>query len=89
MFCNDRFTRWDATQQGKAVAASDKPLIDALDRRILTALALAPVKPVTLAHLVGVCLLTAKRKVVLLVGRGLAAADADGRFKAASKGAPT
>ena len=82
--CQTRL-RWDATQQGKAVAANDQPLIDDLDRRILTALAFASVRPATLARMTGVCFLTAKRRVGLMVGRGLVVADADGRFKAASK----
>jgi hypothetical protein len=77
--------RWDISPHGRAVATKDHPLLDALDKSILTVLARASVRATALAGLVGVCLLTAQRRVGLLVGHGLVEADKDKHFKITGK----
>jgi hypothetical protein len=56
-----------------------QPLIDDLDRDILTIIARAPVRQLALARRLGVCSLTAKRRLGLLIERGLVSRT-DGRY---------
>jgi Mn-dependent DtxR family transcriptional regulator len=67
---------WALTGQGREIAAAGRPLIDDLDRQVLAVLRSASMGPVRLARRLGVCLLTAKRRVRLLAARGLVIADA-------------
>jgi len=77
--CNAR-ARWLLTPAGRQLAAAAVPVLDDLDRRILTACSRSPARLITLARLMGVCSLTAHRRVDALVERGLARTqDADQR----------
>jgi hypothetical protein len=76
---------WCLTGAGKALAMNGQPLIDELDRDILTIIARAPVRQLALARRLGVCSLTAKRRLGLLIAQGLADAQ-DGRFRISDVG---
>ncbi len=83
--CNAR-KRWDLTPAGRAHAAAAAPVIlDNLDKRILVALALAPLRLMALALRIETCPLTAKRRVNLLIARSLVS-EAGGRFAISAKG---
>ena len=81
----DARARWDLTAQGRAFAAAALPLIDDTGRDILTIIARAPVRQLELARRLGVCSLTAKRRLGMLIGQGLADAQ-DGRFRITDQG---
>jgi DNA-binding IclR family transcriptional regulator len=73
--CNAR-RRWNLTTQGEALAASANPVVlDDRDRQVLAALALTSMGTVKLARRVEVCPMTIRRRVRLLVERGLVFAD--------------
>jgi Mn-dependent DtxR family transcriptional regulator len=73
--CNAR-RRWNLTAQGEALAASANPVVlDDRDRQVLAALALTSMGTVKLARRVEVCPPTIRRRVRLLVERGLVFAD--------------
>ena len=73
--CNAR-RRWNLTAQGEALAASANPVVlDDRDRQVLAALALTSMGTVKLARRVEVCPMTIRRRVRLLVERGLVFAD--------------
>jgi DNA-binding Lrp family transcriptional regulator len=67
--------RWDLTERGRALATTERPLIDDLDRRVLAALAVTAMGTLKLARRVEVCPMTIKRRVRLLVERGLVLSD--------------
>jgi DNA-binding Lrp family transcriptional regulator len=73
MCCPNR--SWVLTAKGQTLAETGSPLIDDLDRRALTALALVGMGTVKLARRVGCCPLTIKRRVRVLVERGLVFPD--------------
>ena len=82
----DARARWDLTAQGKELAMNGQTLIlDERDRDILIAVARSPTKIVSIACAIGACRLTAKRRVDLLVKRGLAV-EGDGKFTATEAG---
>jgi Mn-dependent DtxR family transcriptional regulator len=73
--CNAR-RRWNLTAQGEALASSANPVVlDDRDRQVLAALALTSMGTVKLARRVEVCPMTIRRRVRLLVERGLVFAD--------------
>ena len=59
--------RWQLSQTGKALAMNGQPLIDDTGRDILTIMARAPVRQLELARRLGVCSLTAKRRLGMLI----------------------
>jgi DNA-binding Lrp family transcriptional regulator len=63
--------RWQLSQTGKALAMNGQPLIDDTGRDILTIIARAPVRQLELARRLGVCSLTAKRRLGMLIEQGL------------------
>jgi DNA-binding Lrp family transcriptional regulator len=77
---------WCLSQQGRAIALSDAPVVlDDTDRDILRIAARSPMRLTRIAVEVGVCNLTARRRIDALIARGLV--DADGaKFKIAAKG---
>jgi hypothetical protein len=81
----DARARWDLTPAGKALAASATPPLDDFDRDILMIIVRSPAKLMALAHRIGSCSLTAKRRLGLLIERGLAEAQ-DGRFVITDEG---
>jgi hypothetical protein len=66
---------WHLTDQGQAIAGRERPLLDDLDRDILQALAVTSMGVTKLSRRAEVALLTAKRRINLLTGRGLVFAD--------------
>jgi Mn-dependent DtxR family transcriptional regulator len=73
--CNARH-RWNLTAQGEALASSANPVVlDDRDRQVLAALALTSMGTVKLARRVEVCPMTIRRRVRLLVEKGLVFAD--------------
>jgi Mn-dependent DtxR family transcriptional regulator len=84
--CNAR-RRWDLTEQGRALAATTQPVIlDDRDRQVLGVLALASMGTLKLARRVEVCPATIKRRVRVLVERGLVFADPRRFFSITSEG---
>ena len=81
----DARARWDLTPQGRALAASAIPPLDNLDKRILAALVVVPMRLMALAHRIEVCRLTMRRRIEGLIERGLAAAQ-DGKFSITAAG---
>ena len=78
--------RWQLSQAGKELAMNGQPLIpDERDRDILIAVTRSPMKIVSIGWAIGSCRLTAKRRVDLLVKRGLAV-ESDGKFTATEAG---
>ena len=63
--------RWRLSQTGRALAMNGQPLIDDTGRDILTIMARAPVRQLELARRLGVCNLTAKRRLGMLIEQGL------------------
>jgi hypothetical protein len=87
--CNAR-QRWNLTPAGQALVAraedaSIPVILDDTDRRILGALALSPVRLMTLARLLGICRLTARRRLDRLMAQKLVEVDED-RFQINAKG---
>jgi hypothetical protein len=76
---------WCLTGAGKTVAMNGQPLIDDTARDILAIIARAPVRQLELARRLGVCSLTAKRRLGVLIAQGLADAQ-DGRFRISEAG---
>ncbi len=76
---------WCLTAQGLELARSERPLLDDLDRRVLEALRI-PMGYAKLSRRLEICQLTAKRRVNLLVRRGLALADLRGFYLLTSAG---
>jgi hypothetical protein len=74
--CDSR-ARWDLSERGRELAASTDPvvLLDDRDRQVLAALALTSMGTMKLARRVEVCPMTIRRRVRLLVERGLVFAD--------------
>jgi hypothetical protein len=66
---------WHLTGSGREVAEAGCQLIDDLDRRVLAALVVTPMGVTKLSRRAGVALLTARRRLGLLAGRGLVFAD--------------
>jgi hypothetical protein len=66
-------------EEGLAVALDERPLIDDLDCDILKVIAQSPLRLIKIAAQVGVCKLTARRRLDLLIERGLVNPDA-GKF---------
>jgi hypothetical protein len=66
---------WALTAQGRDLAAHTVVVFDDLDRQALTALALTSMGTVKLARRIEVCPPTIRRRVRLLVERGLVFAD--------------
>jgi hypothetical protein len=62
---------WALSQAGRDLAASAIPPLDNLDRDILTACARVPTKLMALAHRIGVCRLTVRRRIDRLVEQKL------------------
>ena len=83
-----RRARWDLTPAGLALATESAPvLIDDLDRQLLTALARSPRRQLQVVGVIGCYSLTAKRRLGLLIGRGLVRQDiARGPFMITSAG---
>jgi predicted transcriptional regulator len=78
---------WALTEKGRALAAAASVVIlDHLDRQVLTMLVLAPMRQGQLASQVGCCTLTAKRRLGLLVSRGLAKTDELHRYVVTDQG---
>jgi hypothetical protein len=73
----DARARWDLSPAGRELASSTNPVVvlDDRDRQVLAALALTSMGTVKLARRVEVCPMTIRRRVRLLVERGLAFAD--------------
>ena len=73
----DARARWDLTPAGRELALSANPvvLLDDLDRHHLAAIALAPKRQLQLVREVEVCSPTIKRRIGLLIGRGLVKQD--------------
>ena len=67
----DARARWDLTPAGKALAASAIPPLDNLDRDILMIIVRSPAKLMALAHRIGVCRLTVRRRIDRLVEQKL------------------
>ena len=67
--------RWRLSQAGSEFAATGRPVIDGVDRDILAALALVPMGTMKLSRRVGACAMTIKRRINLMVARGLVFAD--------------
>lgn len=67
----DARRRWELSQAGRELAGAGGPVVDKVDKRILAALARSPMRQLQLARAVDVCSLTAKRRLGLLVSRGL------------------
>jgi hypothetical protein len=83
----DARARWDLTPAGKALAASAVPLmIDDLDREILTACARSPSRLMKIDAEVGVCRLTARRRIDRLVEAKLVMRQADLRYAITATG---
>jgi hypothetical protein len=76
---------WCLTGAGKALAMNGQPLIDDTGRDILTIIARAPVRQLALARRLGVCSLTAKRRLGLMIGQGLIDVNAS-RFRITDQG---
>jgi Mn-dependent DtxR family transcriptional regulator len=84
--CNAR-RRWNLTEEGRELAeAANHVVLDQRDHDILAALALTSMGNVKLARRVEVCPMTIRRRVRLLVGRGLVFADPRKFFSITSKG---
>ena len=81
----DARARWDLTAQGRELATSGQPVVDHRDRDILRALARAPAGVVGVARMIGVCDLTARRRIDLLIERSLVAAT-EKRFVVTDQG---
>ena len=75
----DARARWDLTPAGSELAASAIPPLHNLDRDILMIIVRSPAKLMALAHRIGVCRLTMRRRIDEFIERGLAAAQ-DGKF---------
>ena len=71
----DARARWDLTPAGKALAVAGRPLLDDLDRDLLSTLAAASMGAVKLARRAGVCPPTVRRRAGQLAKRGLVFAD--------------
>ena len=67
----DARARWDLTPQGRALAASAIPPLDNLDKHILAALVVVPMRLMALAHRIEVCRLTMRRRIDRLVEQKL------------------
>src|ERR1700722_447774 len=80
---------WMLTDQGRAVAIAERPLIDDLDRDILAALALTAMGVMKLSRRVAVCAMTIRRRLGLLTGRGLTFADPRGFYAITPAGIET
>lgn len=78
--------RWDLSQQGRAAAQASIPVIDELDRQILTALVLEPMRQLELARETETCSLTIKRRAGLLAERGLIRVDERRRYVVTHEG---
>jgi HNH endonuclease len=81
----DARARWDLTAQGRAIAASALPLIDDLDKDILTRCARAAHGLMALARVTGSCRLTMRRRVDALIARALVS-QTDGRYAITDQG---
>ena len=77
---------WMLTDQGRAVAMEERPLLDDADRQILAVLHCSPMGHVRLSRRIGVCLLTAKRRASFLAERGLVIADIRKFYSITSQG---
>lgn len=78
---------WALTEKGHALAQRDAVVIlDDLDKQVLTTLALAAMRQMQLAAQIGCCSLTAKRRLGLLVSRGLAKTDERHRYVVTDRG---
>jgi DNA-binding MarR family transcriptional regulator len=82
----DARARWDLSQQGRELAMSGKSIIDAKDIDILRIIARSPMRQLELARRLQVCSLTARRRVDLLIARGLINADERRRFRITDAG---
>ena len=71
---------WALTGEGLAVAMDERPLVDDLDCDVLKVIAQSPSKLTKIVAQVGVCKLTARRRVDLLIERGLVSHDAGNFF---------
>jgi DNA-binding IclR family transcriptional regulator len=67
----DARRRWNLTPAGQALAAAALPVLDDTDRDILTIIVRQPAKLMALARQIGCCALTAKRRLGLMIERGL------------------
>jgi hypothetical protein len=75
--CNAR-RRWNLTAKGEALAAAPVPVVlDDLDKRVLQIVARSPCRLVKIVAHTGICRLTARRRVNLMVERKLI--EAQGR----------
>lgn len=81
----DARARWDLTPAGRDLAASAIPPLDDTDRRILMIIVRSPLRQLELARRLSICSLTAKRRLGLLIERGLAEAQ-NGKFNATERG---
>ena len=72
----DARARWDLTPAGRAVAQASAPILDDTDKQLLTTLVLKPTRQLELVRRTGLCSLTVKRRLGLLIERGLAKQDA-------------
>ena len=68
----------ELTTRGRELAASANPvvLLDDTDKRLLSALIHAPMRQLQLVRRTGLCSLTIKRRLGLMIGRGLVKQDA-------------
>ena len=71
--CPDR--SWALTARGCELVAAALPPLDDLDRTILSMLSRSAMRQLALARRVGVCSLTAKRRLQILIGRGMVEAE--------------
>jgi hypothetical protein len=78
---------WCLTEAGRAIVAiPNSVVIDDLNKRLLAALAPAPMRQLVLSRRVGVCSLTVRRRTELLIGHGLLRRDAAKRFSVTDAG---
>jgi DNA-binding MarR family transcriptional regulator len=72
--CQDR-VRWELSEAGRKVAAKRLPMLDDLDRSILNALTRSAMRQLALARRVGVCSLTIKRRLQILIEKNMVEAE--------------
>jgi hypothetical protein len=83
----DARARWELSQKGRQLAQASNPVfLDDLDRTILSALALTPLRQLALSRRLETCSLTTKRRTGLLISHGLVRQGAAKRFEITDQG---